>query len=647
MTCSKKNYFIKNIPIKLSPLYAALILSGCMSNDEYKANSNILPENEISEEAVYVARDGLTGKVIASDYVVGAKVCFDANKNGICNSAEASENTFSEGRFSFTQEATEANNGVPLIAEVKVDGDISYVLSSNQVSIDNEQIISPFTTLVLNEQFYNPYLDGSSAEAITYLSTTKGLISEAVLNGKNYLSPVDAEIKAKAVNLVLAYTQAYALEKTDPFKTIANVVDEVVKNGGFNNITVSSLVAQDRVIHDNGQGAVTKVLKLENANVKLDIVRSYKEETSIGATFDSTSNKIIAYSKWHNKLSILDTSDPTVIPTNSSEDFYLNVPGGEHATITVDGVSGVSEQKLDKVVVSDNGSTIYSMVKKAKSSSKDKGVGIYSSDISSVVPSTEFARETDSKYYYNYPEITDIFLSKDSSKLIASGDDSRILIFNADDLANPVVIDTAKRPKSIAISDDNVYVFAGVSKNFANPPKELSIYNANTKNLVGSWHSTDSDFDYPVNILTKGADELFVSVDKGTKIYHLNIADKNNIVEIKTYQASEKIKKLSLTEDKKHLIVALQEKQVEVFSLERDQVKNISFSDNITAAFNFSKDDNEEKYKLAIITAYPIKDDAGEDVPNSAAVRYFDLTYLEDTGKSDASKLAWQQEHRE
>ncbi|HBK72119.1 MAG TPA: hypothetical protein DDZ39_10785, partial [Flavobacteriaceae bacterium] len=252
-----------------------------------------------------------------------------------------------------------------------------------------------------------------------------------------------------------------------------------------------------------------------------------------------------------------------------------------------------------------------------------------------------------SKYYYNYPEITDIFLSKDSSKLIASGDDSRILIFNADDLANPVVIDTAKRPKSIAISDDNVYVFAGVSKNFANPPKELSIYNANTKNLVGSWHSADSDFDYPVNILTKGADELFVSVDKGTKIYHLNIADKNNIFEIKTYQASEKIKKLSLTEDKKHLIAALQKKQVEVFSLESDQVINISFSDNITAAFNFSKDDNEEKYKLAIITAYPIKDDAGGDVPNSAAVRYFDLTYLEDTGKSDASKLAWQQEHRE
>lgn len=647
MTCSKKDYFMKNIPIKLSPLYAALILSGCMGNDEYKANSNILPENETSEEAVYVARDGLTGKVIARDYVVGAKVCFDANKNGICNSAEASENTFSEGKFSFTQETTEANNGVPLIAEVKVDGDISYVLSSNQVSIDNEQIISPFTTLVLNEQFYNPYLDGSSAEAITYLSTTKSLTSEVVLNGKNYLSPVDAEIKAKAVNLVLAYAQAYALEKTDPFKTIANVVDEVVKNGGFNNITVSSLVAQDRVIHDDGQGAVTKVLKLENANVKLDIVRSYKEETSIGATFDSTSNKIIAYSKWHNKLSVLDTSDPTVIPTNSSEDFYLNVPGGEHATITVDGVSGVSEQKLDKVVVSDNGSTIYSMVKKADSSSKDKGVGIYSSDISSGVPSREFARETNSKYYYNYPEITDIFLSKDSSKLIASGDDSRILIFNADDLANPVVIGTDKRPKSIAISDDNAYVFAGVSKNFANPPKELSIYNANTKNLVGSWHSTDSDFDYPVNILTKGSGELFVSVDKGNKIYHLNIEDKNNIAEIKTYQASEKIKKISLTEDKKHLIVALQKKQVEVFSLESDQVKNISFSDNVTAAFNFSKDDNEEKYKLAIITAYPIKDDADEEVPNSAAVRYFDLTYLEDTSQSDASKLAWKQEHRE
>ena len=60
-----------------------------------------LPEPEpepVPDQTAYKEKDGVTGKVLGADYWVNAVVCFDNNRNGLCDTSEPSTVNFEYGK---------------------------------------------------------------------------------------------------------------------------------------------------------------------------------------------------------------------------------------------------------------------------------------------------------------------------------------------------------------------------------------------------------------------------------------------------------------------------------------------------------------------------------------------------------------------
>lgn len=612
------NHLVK----KLTPLCSVLILSACVAEtkDSYRAQNNILPENNIQE--AFIEKGGLTGKVITKDYVKGALVCFDKNTNGFCDISEESENTYEGGKFSFAKATSDKYSKAVLIAQVNIavkasDGKESsqrVVLSAIQVD-NGSQMITPFTTLVVNEQFYNPYASGNKVGALRYLDeklVTPKLLTRPLLEGEDYVKTKNTLGISGAEKLVKSYTQAFSKKQSDPFFAIANVVDEVVKTKSLA-VNLSTLKSQSRL---------DKRLSLEDLNQKTTWDTLDKDETALGAGFAKDVNKVVTFSKWHNKLTLLDTSDADKAATVLANEKFLYVDGERYG---VDAETGASAQDLTQIAVSNDASMLYSMLVKYEDESKKLGVGVYLSDISSsTIPATIFATVDSGDNFYAYENITDIALSSDGSKFGLSGDDKKIILFDAGSLRTPTSeITTAKKVKSLTFSKDNSLVFTGLYKKFNTG---FGIYDISTKSLLGEFKLDE----YPTTMVQKSEHEVFVASSEENKIYHLNIADKKAIKQLAVITTSAKVKKLSLSSDNKYLIAALTAKQVNAFDLNNiDKVATITVGggDDVVVVDAFDVGAN----KIAVIYGTQLS--------------YFNLT--ESTGGlSDAEKQTWEKEHR-
>ncbi len=620
-----KNIFTSSLALNLTPICAALALAGCdLANDDYAASRNIFPSNQVFDPANYVEKDGVTGKVLAGNYVVGATVCFDANKDGICNSNEPSERSYNGGKYSFAKSVSDQFPDDFLIAQVKgaTTNDESYLLTANRATTGNTHI-SPFTTLVVNEQLYNPYLGGDYQESINYLiDPLNGVpVVEAELKGEDYSA--DSTQQLKASQLTTSYAAAYALQQNVPLDTIANVVDEVVKASNVS-VTVTSIVAQERV---------ARGLSITDLSLGLSWTTSHNDELIIGATVDSTGDKVIAYSKWHNGLNILDTSNQTASPTQTSASNFLNVIGDRHH---VDTSTGASEQELSKVVSSSDGSSIYSMVQKAyENTTGDIGVGIYSSSISTTVPTTIFASVVTGTNYYPYPAITDISLSEDNTQLIAAGNNNRVLLFDSTNLTSPTLsITTSDKIRSVAITLDKQFILAGAYKKFGH---YLSIYDATTGVEITHHLLNNTSADYPKNILVLNDNEIFVLLNGSNTIYHYNIADKQNISLVNTFTASNQVNKITLSADKQYLIAVQSLKKVSIFDINHtDKIASVSLLGDAVEAFEIAAG------KLAIVSSKS----TGATSANDAKIGYYEVIDLGGVAITNAEKLAWKLDHR-
>jgi len=601
-------YFIAK---KITPFCSVLLLSACMSNTSYKAKDNLLPENP--SQPKFINKGGLTGKVISDKYKEGALVCFDDNKNGFCDITEASEKTYENGAFSFAKAISDKKLNAILIAQVPIaikqdDGTNKWqqiVLSANQVNKGQSQIISPFTTLVVNEQLYNPFVNESQNDAISYLTATQ-LLDKSALEGEDFIASNNADNKKDATELVKVYTQAFSLKESDPFFVIANIIDEIVKAKTLT-ITINALKAQKRLDQSLSLASINKTSSWE---------KLYEDEVVLGSDFADDVKKVVIFSKWHNKLTVLDSSDIHSAPNVVGNEKFLFV---DEPRDGIDANTGASEQDLAQIKVSNDGGTIYSMLTKAEDESKDIGVGVYISDISSVIPNTIFATEKNSAYFYKYEDITDISLSSDNSIFAVSGNDKKIMLFNAGDLSSSThEIKTNKKVKSIAISENNSVIYAGLSKLRNN---SFAIFDIASKSQVGEFPFVE----YPTAILQKSENAIFVASNKSNKIFYLDISDKSNIKQIEVLTASAKVKKISFSRNGQYLIAALTTKQVNVFDLSnKSKIAMVRLDDIVVDAFDIGETN------IAVVYGTNIS--------------YFNLR--EGGNLSEAEKKAWENEHR-
>ena len=154
---------------------AVIFLSAC--GDEYQTKSNSTSKKVQSS---YIKKDGLSGRVLGVNYIKNAKVCFDINSNGKCDENETIERSYEYGKYSFTKNTTYLGRYSNLIAEINNE----YIL----ISIKNSNnIISPYTTIVVNEKMFNPYTKNDTYTAISDLLVNSSLFKENLLKGEDYI----------------------------------------------------------------------------------------------------------------------------------------------------------------------------------------------------------------------------------------------------------------------------------------------------------------------------------------------------------------------------------------------------------------------------------------------------------------------------
>lgn len=594
-----KNF--SNIVLSLS---AILALSACGTNDDYRVSDN----SKVGDNKKNTEQKGLSGFVLSNKALENSIVCFDTNKNGICDKTEDFTTTNKEGKFSFTKAIKDKNKEALLLAQIKDNSrdniSIKYILSAKQVST-NEQNITPYTTLVVNEDRYNLRVKQGKITSNKYLSSKFSDLNDELLNGSDYLSNSNAVKNAN--DLIQAYKQAYELSSNEPFLGIATVVDEIIKNKKYN-VNINSIDSQE--IKTSGVEE-DKFTLSKLSNQKFSWEKSDEDQVTLGSTYSK--DKFINYSKWHNRLIVLDTSKKDTAPTLIENKKYLNVNGSRH---TVDSKTGASEQPLKKVLISNDSKTIYSLVNKYEDSSSNKGVGIYKLGFNTATSGVEFASVTSQDSFFADSELTDITLSSDGNKLFASSNDKKIYLFNSG-LANPQVISTSKKSRSLTLSNDGKYLFTGL---YARKNNSFAIYDIQTKSLLGEYK-----LDYtPVKIVQSYDNTVFVSNENENKVYQLDISNKANITLKNTFSTVNNIKNITLSKD--YLVVSTENKKVSVFDISDNKRKvTINLDSIVNNAYELTSK------KIAVNTDYTLQ--------------YYSLTDVK-ASIGDNIVITWEQTHR-
>lgn len=542
-----------NNKIKLSSLSFAAILAlqGCGGGD-YKATSNNVAS---SSQSSFIQKDGLSGKVLASNSVQNATVCFDINKNGKCDSGEPSEKTYENGRFSFSAYNTKLSNGAPLVANINApivqsspqnsrsnpnirNVNSKYTLTAIQKS--SNQIISPYTTLINNEILFNPTVQGDEQEAIKYLKAT-ALFNENYLENEDYSHPTTDNLNA--ADIVSSFQKSY--DETKPLESIASVIDEIIKEKKFK-IDKTAISAYKR--YDNAY------LLEQKKEISIDTQDGNQRAVGVKAN----SSKTIIHSKWNNRLTILNSSDESKQAVNN----YLNGRNGDPfpgVSSGADSVSGASEKILSKMILTDD--SIYSLVKKDKSKNNNDGLGIYRSSFNgSTVPTLVYGSLSTGVNYYKHSLFTDFSLNHDKTKLIASSSENKIFIFDSKNFSSPIEVNTNGLVRAIAYSSNNNNYFAGYNNS-------INVYDSNN-NIISSFSLKKQI----KQILAVSASKILVSFASSKEIKLIDFSNLNDL-KVRTYTTDENVNQMNLSPDKKSFALSLENsKTINSFLLEDNSV---------------------------------------------------------------------------
>ena len=318
-----------------------------------------------------------------------------------------------------------------------------------------------------------------------------------------------------------------------------------------------------------------------------------------------SSQNVLVYSKWNNRLIVVDPQTQTI----SNDRLFLDVTGDRFSSEEiplVDSTTGASEQILTKVLVNDSGTKVFSMLQKYADNSKTKGIGIYSDSIANGIPSAKFSRRnTSDTTYFEYPNITDMALSHDNTKVIVCGNDRKIHIFDVDTLNSPSTISTGKKMRSLSFSANDKYIFAGSG----GLSGLIRIYDAESRLSVSEVKTQETPLSVVELVEAKKMIAIFNSKNGsgGNKVRIYDISDITNPTLDKLLVINGNAKSIAISPNGKLFAIAATGKQVNLFSTGgKDTPKLITLGENVSGV-GFTSDT-----KLI--------------VSNGTAIEYFDIT---------------------
>ena len=436
-----------------------------------------LPEPEpepVPDQTDYIEKDGVTGKVLGSDYWLNAVVCFDNNRNASCDASEPSTVTFEDGKYSFKASDIIASisSKAPLLArkDIEQDSKGTALYAPTPVNSTDKNInITVFTTLVHSETQFNPYTLANTISAQASLKVSVdgfGFANEDLLSGHDYLnSDLDSDVEVGVDDVMFAQidaiatslNQAQSIAATDIYKAVAAMLDSMYQlNTYTTSISLESINVQD--IQE------TEVeISLSTPHVEWEI--GYIEEES--ADLHVQGDYAVVGSKWHNRLIVLNLAQE--IPTTLSFNDFAASPDVERDDI--DGFTGASEQSLANIRItppSSVQSVLVGVEKKNKSGSEegaDSGVGLYRANFSnpSDIPFQRFAGVSEGQDFYSFPDLNAMSLSSDGNRVALSGGNKKMVVLQADDFSLVKEFSSDSKYRAVMLNEAGTLAYVSLS----------------------------------------------------------------------------------------------------------------------------------------------------------------------------------------
>ncbi len=458
----------------LTVAMVSAILSGC-DNEDYRAEDchwDSAVEGEVScgspnnaggleppDATEYVEKSGVTGQVLGADYWQGATLCFDNNRNGVCDESEPIERSFEDGKYSFDAAAIEASisSNAPLLAVKTEQPDQTTALyAPTPASSSSKGVnVTVFTTFVMNEMVFNPYTLNSPEQARTAFQIGSFVIgNEAVLLGQDYITAGSTDINQQASDIAESFSQAQLLNAGQHYKAVAAVTDAMYQQRVYKT-TIDQAAIAAQTINEQGFNAA-----LSSPAIKWGL--GHEEEASTDLHVQG--NYAVVGSQYHNRLIVLDltTNDPVLLSRN---DFAAS-PNVERDEI--DAITGASEQVLSEVSIIPGGQSVLVGVEKKKKTSSEMsaglGVGLYRADFSDpgAIPMTRFAADSGSQNFYPFPGLNEMAVSANASSVVLSGEDKKLTVLSTSDFSAIREFSFASKVRAVALDEAGTTVYASL-----------------------------------------------------------------------------------------------------------------------------------------------------------------------------------------
>lgn len=513
--------------------------------------------NPEPDQLEYEFKGGITGRVMSSEYWVGAEVCLDTNQNGQCDSgSEAVEKTYADGQFSFEPDLESVliglkNNARLLAVQTAQNGEVIAVFAPTPDSaIASDTNVSSYTTLVGNEITFNPLtVDSPEQSRVSLVNGSLPFGTDALLQGFDYIAAPDAAYSEQISQISDSLSRAQVLGDKQHYRATAATVTAMYQN--------TSYVVSVELAGINAQQAIGDVFSSTFSDSAITWKTDHDDEISVD--IDTAQNVAVVGSQYHNRLIVFNLDAET--PERLSKNLFAS---SDVARDEIDATTGASEQTLKEIRVTPDSLNVIVAVTKYKESSKEKGVGIYKADLSnpSRIPYIRFAKfEESNDDFYAFPGLTSIALSADGALVAIAGSDKKIDIVNTSDFglqrsiafsskAIAVALDATGSTAYVSLAGDRT----GVAVVDTSDGSELSFYDTgvNAPDSL-SLFSSDSKIAWYLN--------------KSKVLSIIDSTDKSKLSLVGLVEATEEIKSFDFSSDGTLLTLALKLGNVELHAL--------------------------------------------------------------------------------
>lgn len=509
----------------------------------------------------YTDKGGVTGRVMGSAYWIGADVCLDINKNGLCDSAfEPTEKTYSGGRFSFSAEALEGSlESKALLLAVNTeqeDQPLSLYAPAPVSATAQETNITTYTTLVANETLFNPTTFKSEDKArLSLLREPLAFGDESLLQGADYIAEAADASRILLVTQVEEITESFrsaqslGVQRAQHEKAIAAVIGSMYKNKAYAVTVNTALIEQQKPLG----GSIESALSQEAVTWKTD------HDDEISVDIDAAQKLAVVGSQYHNRLIVFDLNESP--PKRLSKNLFAS---SDTERDEVDGLTGATEQTLSKIQVTPDALGIVVAVTKYKSESDAKGVGIYRANLSnpSKIPFALYAEyDANSEKFYAFPNLTSISLSSDGNRVALVGSDKKLAILNTHDFSLLKTIDLGSKASAVVLDTSGATAYVSLR----GVRTGVVVINTISGDEISFF---DTDSKVPTSLVLFSNDSKVAwSYRKGKTLSIYDSSDTSDLRSLSVFGGEDTIKGFDLSPDGTLAVLALKGGVVELHSI--------------------------------------------------------------------------------